>query len=168
MKRFLFTIIMLSSIIPCVFGKKEAKVHWGSSLNYEVETLTTATRGTKLIKVWGFGSTVEEAIVQAKKSAVSAAIFKGYLAGGSANATPPLLTDTHGEQIHATYFNDFFASEGKYLMFVSRTSDQVPSGLDRLKVKKGYKIGIIVQIQFENLRNQLIKDGIIRGLNSGF
>lgn len=167
LKRILLTFILCLTTLIAV-GKKDAKALWGSSVNYEIETLTTATRGTKLIKVWAFNSKVEGAIIQAKKNAISAVIFKGLPAGGSANATPSLLSDPSGEQTYAKYFDTFFATGGDYLKFVVATSDQAPSGRDRLKVSKGYKVGIVVQIQYENLRNQLIKDGIIRGLNTGF
>lgn len=167
LKKIAITIILCTTILG-VDGKRVAKVLWGSSVNYEVETLTTATRGTKLIKIWAFDSKVEGAIVQAKKNAISAAIFKGYPAGGSANATPPLLNDPNREKMYATYFDDFFSTGGDYLKFVTTTSDQVPSGRNRLKVSKGYKVGIIVQVQYENLRNKLIADGVIRGLNTGF
>ncbi|MFI3296839.1 MAG: hypothetical protein R3Y59_04330 [bacterium] len=168
MSKKLLLLLLLYTTTINVIGKKETKILWGSKVNYEVETLTTATRGTKLIKVWAFDSNVDKAIIQAKKNAISAAIFKGYPAGGSANATPPLLTDPNAEQTHHEYFNTFFATGGEYLNYVVNTSDQAPSGLNRLKVSKGYKVGIVVQVNYENLRKKLINDGIIRGLNTGF
>ena len=37
-----------------------------------------------------------------------------------------------------------------------------------IKVRRGYRIGKIVVIEYDQLRRQLEKDGIIRGLDSGF
>ena len=37
-----------------------------------------------------------------------------------------------------------------------------------LKLKKGYKIGKIVVVQYDQLRKRFVADGIIRGLDSGF
>lgn len=48
------------------------------------------------------------------------------------------------------------------------TTDGVPSGQDRLKVKKGYKVAIYVQVMFDNLRKKLEADGIVKSLSSGF
>ena len=65
-------------------------------------------------------------------------------------------------------FDNFFETAGTYLNFVNMTTDGVPSGQDRLKIKKGYKVAIYVQVMFDNLRKKLETDGIIKGLSTGF
>ena len=52
--------------------------------------------------------------------------------------------------------------------FVNVTTDGVPSGEDRLKVKKGYKVALYVQVMHENLKRKLQADRIIKSLSSGF
>ena len=44
----------------------------------------------------------------------------------------------------------------------------MPSGSDRLKVGKGYKIGASVAIEFDNLRKYLEDNNIARRLDEGF
>jgi hypothetical protein len=48
------------------------------------------------------------------------------------------------------------------------TTDGIPSGQDRRKVKGGYKVAIYVQVMFDNLKHKLEADGIAKKLNSGF
>ncbi len=48
------------------------------------------------------------------------------------------------------------------------TTDGVPSGTDRRQVKGGYKVGIYVQVMYDNLKRKLEADGIARKLSSGF
>jgi hypothetical protein len=148
--------------------RKERKLLFGSSYNYEVAVMGVGQDGTKVIKVWGYDKKVDRAIVQAKKNAVAACIFRGIPGGNGAAPTPAICTDPNAEENNADYFEKFFATGGKYLKYVNLTTDATPSGQDRLKVKGGYKVGIIVQVMFDNLRRDLEADGIARGLASGF
>ena len=148
--------------------RKERKVLFGSSYNYEVTTIGVGQDGTKAVKVWGYGKKVDQAVVQAKKNAVAAAILRGYPGSASANATPALMKDPNAEENNIEYFEDFFETGGKYLKFVNLTTDGVPAGQDRLKVKGGYKVAIYVQVMYHNLRKQLEADGVIKKLGSGF
>lgn len=148
--------------------RKERKILFGSSYNYEVTTVAVGQDGTKFVKVWGYGKKVDQAVVQAKKNAVAAAIFRGYPGSASANATPPLCKDPNAEENNLEYFEKFFETGGKYLQFVNLTTDGVPAGQDRLKIKGGYKVAIYAQVMYDNLRRQLEADGIIKKLGSGF
>jgi len=62
----------------------------------------------------------------------------------------------------------FFEVGGKYLQYIAVTNDADPSGEDRIKMKKGYKVAIYVQVMYDALRKQLEADGIARRLDSGF
>ena len=130
--------------------------------NYEVETVGVGTEGTKALKVWTYGKTVEKAVMDAKKCAVAACIYRGlpastlsiFLALGYIS-----ITD---------FFNDFFKDGGEYLNYVNLTSDGDPSGQDRLKMKGGYKVGVYVQVLYDRLRKHLEAKGVIKSMDSWF
>lgn len=48
------------------------------------------------------------------------------------------------------------------------TTDGVPSGQDKRKVKGGYKVAIYVQVMYDNLKKKMEDDGIVRKLSTGF
>lgn len=150
---------------------KVRKLEYNSSYNYEVATLAVGVDGTKLVKVWGYGHKVEDAIRNAKELAVACAIFRGFppAAGGAAAKTPAIVTDKDAADKHAEFFENFFAPGGKYLQYVNLSNDAPPTGEDRIKVnKKTYKVGVAVSIAFDELRKDLEKEGIARKLDSGF
>lgn len=149
---------------------KVAKMEYNSSYNYEVATVAVGVDGTKLVKVWGYGKKAEDAQRTAKKNAVACAIFKGYPAAGNgrAAATPAITTDANAAEKHKEYFEKFFAPGGQYLSFVNQSTDAPPSGADRIKMKKMYKVGITVSVAFDALRKEMEAQGIARSLNSGF
>jgi hypothetical protein len=149
-------------------SRKEMKAHYNSNYNYEVQIMGVGQDGTKVMKVWGYGKRVEDAIIEAKMNAVASVIFKGIPGGHGAAATPALLTDPNAGEKHAAYFETFFSPGGKYLQFLTMTTDGMPSGQDRLSIKKGYKVAIYAQVMYDALRKQLEADGIARRLDSGF
>jgi len=150
------------------YSRKERKAHYSSNYNYEVQISGVGQDGTKVMKVWGYGKRVEDAIIEAKMNAVASAIFKGIPGGHGAAATPAILTDPNASEKHADYFETFFSPGGKYLQFITMTTDGMPSGQDRLKMKTGYKVAIYVQVMYDALRKQLETDGIARRLDAGF
>jgi hypothetical protein len=150
------------------YTRKERKAHYNSSYNYEVQIMGVGQDGTKVMKVWGYGKRVEDAVIEAKMNAVASVIFKGIPGGYGAAATPALLTDPNAADKHAAYFETFFSPGGKYLQFLTMTTDGMPSGQDRLKIKTGYKVAIYAQVMYDALRKQLEADGIARRLDSGF
>jgi hypothetical protein len=149
-------------------SRKDRKAHYNSSYNYEVQIMGVGQDGTKVMKVWGYGKRVEDAIIEAKMNAVASVIFKGIPGGHGAAATPALLTDPNAGDKHADYFEKFFSPGGKYLQFLTMTTDGMPSGQDRMSIKGGFKVAIYAQVMYDALRKQLEADGIARRLDSGF
>lgn len=173
LRNILFILAALVVIIPTAdaqakYKKKERKAHYNSQYNYEVEVQGVGQDGTKVIKVWGYGKKVEDAIIEAKMNAVAAAIFKGIPGGHGAAATPAIVSDPNANEKHADYFDNFFSPGGKYLQFIALTTDGMPSGQDRLKIKDGFKVAIYVQVMYDALRKQLEVDGVARRLDQGF
>lgn len=170
-----FNLIILSLIgiilIPGTLNaqnRRERKILYNSQYNYEIEPVGVGTDGTKVFKVWGVGKNVNEAIMKAKADAVAACIFKGLTGGAGSAPTPPIITEPNAENKYADYFETFFAVGGKYLQYIAVTTDGDPSGQDRLKLKKGYKVAIYVQVMYDALRRQLEADKIARRLDQGF
>ncbi|MBE9467979.1 MAG: hypothetical protein IMY72_06615 [Bacteroidetes bacterium] len=175
MKTLMRTICLAVLVIPFMLNdanaqsrRKIRKLEWGSKYNYEINCLGVGNDGTKIFKVWAFDKKVDVAVRKAKSHAISACIFRGIPAGGGADRTPAIITSASAEEKNAEYFDKFFAPGGRYLGYVNLSSDGYPKGKDKIKMKKGYKVGIIVSIDFDRLRKDLEKDGVARGLSSGF
>lgn len=167
-KLFLFAIISAVAIPVGAQTRKERKILYNSQYNYEIEPVGVGQDGTKVFKVWGYGKKVEDAVMNAKEAAVAACIFKGLPGGQGSAPTPAICSEPNAELKHEQYFEKFFAVGGKYLQFIALTNDGDPAGEDRLKIKKGYKVAIYVQVMYDALRKQLEADGIARRLDSGF
>lgn len=177
MKKVTHIIIILLAFMVSVVTvnaqskNKVRKIEYNSAYNYEVATVAVGVDGTKLVKVWGYGKTPEDAIRNAKELAVACAIYRGFPAAsnGRAAKTPAIVTNSSAAEKHADFFNEFFAIGGKYLQYVNLSTDAPPSGADRLKVnKKTYKVGVTVSIAFDELRKYMEEKGIARALDAGF
>ncbi|WP_303316915.1 hypothetical protein Q4Q34_08920 [Flavivirga abyssicola] len=137
---------------------------------YDLECEGIAKQGSKLVKVWSYSKNPKHAISRGMKNAVHGIIFKGY-AGGGQGCTPlkPLVKSVDKEEKFKAFFDAFFADGGEYLKYVSAATDGSIAPGDRLKVsRREYKIGVIVNIQFDQLRKRLESEGISKGLASGF
>jgi len=173
MKRFfkasLFTALAILIVSPSsAQTRKERKILYNSQYNYEVEPVGVGQDGTKVFKVWGYGKEKKDAIMNAKEASVAACIFKGLPGGAGSAPTPAICSEPNAEVTHADYFENFFKVGGKYLQYIALSNDADPAGDDCIKIKKGYKVAIYVQVMYDALRKQLEADGIARKLDSGF
>ncbi|SHM74791.1 hypothetical protein [Flavobacterium xanthum] len=135
---------------------------------YEIDAVQTGTQGNYLIKVWSYSKKPEVAIDQAKKNAVHGIIFKGFTGTQSVPGQKPLTNNVNLEVEKEDFFKPFFADGGKYMKFVSMSTDGAVAAEDRMKVGKEYKIGVIVSVNVANLRKDLEEAGIIKSLGAGF
>ncbi len=166
-KQIIYWTLILIFFCPVLQAqtKKEKKVAGYIPDNYEVECLGTGVQGTQYLKVWGYANTPENAIIQAKRNAVHAIIFKGITVGQGCMKNP-LVTNIDAAQNFRKYFDEFFAPAGKYLYFVALTGEGVQ---DRIRVdRRTYKVGINVSVMSAALRKELESAGIINKLNEGF
>lgn len=148
-------------------SRKERKAMYNSQFNYEIQSLGVGQDGTKLLKVWGYGKKPHDALFEAEKNTVAAVIFRGIPAGNGAAATPPILS-VDGYEKNAVFFDDFFKAGGMYLSFINVTTDGIPGGTDRVKMKKGYKVNISASVNHTALRKYLEEKGIAKKLDAGF
>jgi hypothetical protein len=165
MKRTLIVVLVILSAWPAFPQSKSKKKLAGYTIdNYEAECVGVGKEGTKLWKIWGYGKKPDDAILQAKRNAVHAAIFKGVYTG-KCPKTEPILTDPGAAEKNSAYFDEFFKNGGKYLDFVALSGDGME---ERVKVGKQYKVAIVVSVMYDRLRKELESAGIARSLNNGF
>lgn len=139
--------------------------------NYEATTNSVGHNGTKFLKVWGYGKKVDKAIEQAKKNAVHACLFRGVPGASNAMSTPAIFANQGKGQVaieNFDYFYSFFEENDEYIGFVNITTDGYPSGQDRREVKGGYKVAIDVQVMYDNLREKMKADGILKSAADKF
>lgn len=172
MKRILLLTIAIAMITPAM-AQKAKKGAFNPSANYEVQVLGVGQDGTKVFRIWNTATKVEDAISEAKRNAVAVCLFRGLPGSGFTNQTPAICQI--GDDVkHEEFFNEFFklpqkdGSGGMYLRFVNRTTDEPPSGQFRVKLKKGYKVAIDVQVRYNDLRKYMEEQGIVKRLDSGF
>lgn len=163
----IFTLIISILSISNAQTRKDLKAIYNSQYSYELMCLGVGQDGTKAIKVWGYGKTAEKAAFNAKKDAVAAVIFKGVPGGNGAAPTPPIL-GPDGYEKHEAFFDNFFNAGGMYLSFINITNDGAPSGTDRIKMNKGFKVAIYASVNFDSLRKYLEEQGIAKKLDAGF
>lgn len=162
--------LLLTSIIFGQSAHKQRKANEATEAwRYEIECASIGKDGTYLIKVWSYSKNPVIAITQAKKNAVHGVIFKGFSGGGLGCASQrPLATNPNIEEEKSDFFDVFFEAGGKYMKYVSESSDGNIDASDRVKVGKEYKIGVIVSVSKDALRKDLEAAGIIKGLTTGF
>jgi hypothetical protein len=169
MRKSIYSVLLFSLVVVSVFGqtRKERKAMYDSQYNYELACLGVGNDGTKFLKVWGYGKKVDNAIYDAKRTAVAAVIFRGVPAGNGAAPTPSLLpVDGYGQNMD--FFDEFFKDGGMYLSFVNLTTDGTPGGADNIKMSHGYKVAVSASINFNQLRKYLQDKNIVKRLDAGF
>ena len=137
---------------------------------YEIECAGTGVKGTYLIKVYSYNKKPKIATAQAKKNAVHGIIFKGFAGGANGCTSQKPLARTPGVEFeHEDFFKEFFRDGGRYMKYVSSSTDGAVGAGDVQKTsKKLFKIGVVVSVQKDALRKDLEDAGIIKGLASGF
>ena len=170
MKKKLFIALLLVISSTSIFAQAKKKADKATrEWRYEIECAGIGADGTYLIKVWSYSKNPKVATAQAKKNAVHGVIFKGFAGGArGCNSQKPLASNPNLEMEKEEFFGPFFEDGGKYMKFVTESSDGNVGADDRLKVGKEYKIGVIVSVSKDALRKDLEAAGIIKGLSSGF
>lgn len=168
-KLIYYTIVAFMSyfMVSCS-ATREVVIPYGLNLNAEAQIISVGDDGLKMIKSWAYSKNPELAHLYAKRAAVSTAIFQGFAAGGGSGKVAPIVTNPNAETEHKAFFDEFFKPDGKWAQYVISKNVGMPSGHDRLKVGKRYKIGASVAIEFDKLRKYLEDNNIARKLDEGF
>ena len=162
----LISMILLSNILFAQTNKKANKDT--EAWRYEIETIKDGKDGIYLIKVWSYSKKPNIAIEQAKKNAIHGIIFRGLTATSTVGYKPPLANNVNLEEEKEDFFKLFFADGGKYMKFISTSSDGAVAAEDRMKIGKESKVGVIVTVNVDALRKDLQDAGIIKALGAGF
>ncbi|MCD4679995.1 MAG: DUF6175 family protein [Bacteroidales bacterium] len=166
MKHFLITLLAVFIVHGQLLSQgrgKQQRILWNSNINYEVETLAIGDDGVNILRVWGYGKKIDDAIMKAKQNAVAAIIFKGAKGADDIPEITPFGTNTEEFQ---DYFDKFFSVGGEYLNYISVTNDGAPKGKYQQKMKKGYKVGVKVAVLYDNLRKKLESDSIVMSIDN--
>lgn len=169
-------LFIVSGCGPQRLNKKRADKNT-QEFYYDIEAIRNKTvAGSIDVKVWSYGADIQSAKEQATKNAVHAALFRG-LPGNAAErvtATPPIIRDLSTEENYATFFESFLKEHGPYMRYATKnnsaqTMDIVKLANFRTKIHKyKYKVGVIVTIQYDQLKKMLENEGIIKSMRSGF
>lgn len=168
------TLILILALLPVVaFGqKKKQRLADQDTKNwrYEIEAVNVGVQGTCLVKVWSFSKNPTIATNQARKNAVHGVIFKGVPGKERIPGKRPLVANANVEKENAAFFDSFFKTDtGEYMRFVSLTNNGAVAAGDIMKVgKREYKVGVVVTVQYNDLRKYLEEKGIVKRLDAGF
>ena len=123
--------------------------------------------GTVVVKVWSYNKSakIEDNLVF--ENAVRSIIFDGIEPDDSRHmkGRPALAAGTYED--NQSYYDTFFSGK-EYAQYCTMAMEGYVEQGSLLKLKKGYKIGKIVVVQYDQLRKRLVTDGVIKGLDSGF
>lgn len=158
--KFIFrgVLVLLALISFALQG--QAKNKFNISEEYEVTTAGTAKGGTKFVKIMAYGKNTQAAMQVAKMDAVAAALFRGLPGSGNTETTPPIMKNGEADYYQNKDYFDRFFGEDHYLQYVNFTNRDVPTGADNLPTKKGQRVGVYLQIMWDNLYKQMINDGM--------
>lgn len=167
-----FVLFLCLAVTTLSFGQRKQRLADKDTKNwhYDIECVNTAKKGHKLIKVWSYSKRPKYAITQSWKNAVHGIIFKG-ISGKDRRCTDfrPLMNKPMTDKQYDRFFKDFFLDSGDYSQYVSDAEDGDVNPQDVKKVgRKMYKIGVIVNVNVDELRKRLEAEGIINGLSTGF
>lgn len=169
----LVTLVTIGGETASSRSKKKSNDIFANMGDYNVSQLQVGVQGTRFLKVSGFGKKLDDAILQVKKNAIHASLFRGVPAISTIPEIPPLITDSNARIKHAEYFECFFeisdSDTESFIAFVKDVSEgDVPSGANQIRVKGGYRVNLYLQVLYDDLRRKLEKDEIIRPLGDIF
>lgn len=158
---FLAFALIFGFSLPAHAGKKKDNTY---NYRYEVQCSAVALDGEYAVGVWSYSKSKKYDPSLAGKNAVHGVIFKGIAGKQGCPSQPALITDPSARETKADFFKKFFADGGDYAKYVISVSSTV----DRVRMKGGWKFHSNVQVAKDQLRKDLEKAGIVRGLSSGF
>ncbi len=161
LKKYLVVILMLLLGVSGVSAKDKKKEY-----RYEVAPVAVGAQGTYLIKVFSYAKTKKKALEIVKENAVHAVLFSGFT-GGNGIATQKPLVNAKIKAENEEFFDKFFENK-EYERFVNLSADATVKPGDMIKVGKLYKIGFVVSINKDGLREYLEDQGILKSLGGMF
>jgi len=148
------------SISSCSSSQKAVNGNY----SYKTECMGIEGDGSETVLAWGNGRNYFDAVEQAKKNAVNDVLFVGISLGKEVCSRKPILTEVNVREKYDKYFNAFFADKGPYLDFVVLKDERIGDKIvrDRMKSGKSVTNSVVVRVLSSKLKEQLIKDDIIK------
>lgn len=160
------SLIAVFAVMLCLFAmpasaKEPVKA---KPLTYEIQCAGSGTQGYYLVEVSTYvdkANQISEDVVM--KCAVHGVLFRGFTGGQGCTSQRPLTGSAMQEQQHEEFYKSFFENRSyvNYASFVS-------GSMKTTRVGKQYKVAGTVSVAKDQLRRDLEKAGMIRGLSSGF
>ena len=167
MKKNLFTLFMTCGIAITLFSS--CRTSSTSYYTYRTECINVELDGSQTLKAYGMGRNKIDAVAQAKKNALRDVIFKGISYGSGECEAKPVLLEVNAEEKYRNYFNTFFADRGllgnvgHYSKFVSLRDERlIESRKATARNADQVVFSVVVRVLREDLRQQLINDGILK------
>lgn len=161
LRKYLVLVLILLLGISGVSAKDKKKEY-----RYEVAPVAVGAQGTYLIKVFSYARTKKKALKLVKENAVHAVLFSGFT-GGNGIATQKPLVNAKIKAENEEFFEKFFENK-EYERFVNLSGDATVKPGDMIKVGRLYKIGFVVSINKDGLREYLESQGILKSLGGMF
>lgn len=159
-RKILFAVLLFTLTMADGSAKK-------LDFNYEIVPQGVGVQGTALVKVYVFAKSAKKGIEQARMCAVHGVLFKGVPNGGGV-AAQPAMVKTEEKNANQAFFDAFFQNKD-YLQYTSLVGNgAVSSGMDAIKIGSKYKIGFVVSVKRDDLRQMLEGKGIIKKLGYTF
>jgi len=157
---FLVFCVMGCTCLSEIHAKKD-----NESLEYSLRCGGSGSQGYYIVEVTAYASKssqINQSLVC--RSAVHGVLFKGFSGSNGCVSQRPLAGSALVEQQHQEFFGPFFQDGGSYSSYAS----MVDGSLRTQKEGKKYKVTATVSVAKEQLRKDLEKAGVIKGLNNGF
>lgn len=161
MRKYLILLLVVLLGIGEVSAQSKKKEY-----RYEVVPVSVGAQGTYLIKVFSYAKSKKKALNLVKENAIHAVLFSGFT-GGNGIATQKPLVSNKIKSENEEFFEKFFENK-EYERFVNLSTDSTVKPGDMIKVGKLYKIGFVVSVNKDGLREYLESQGILKSLGGMF
>lgn len=155
---------MLAIVISILVYPFDLNAKGNEPLEYEIAGNGTGMQGTYLIKVSVITKDKKIPDAQIARCAVHGVLFRGFSNKENRQNQKPLAGSPMTESQHNEFFQSFFAEGGPYMGYVS----EVEGSREVVKSGKKYRVTTVVTVNKDQLRHDLEKEGIIKGLNYAF
>lgn len=164
-------IILIAAILSLSLGQAAAKKYkFTFNPPFEIEQIRYVSGGVKFIKSWAVDKNADKAIIKAKQNAVAAALFTGIAPNrvvGASSPISPICASGPTYEENKEYFDKILV-EGDFLNYALDVNSTYPTGQDNIQTPDGRRVGVYIKLLYDDLRNKLIQDNIIKPLGSQF
>jgi hypothetical protein len=157
-------LILVAFFIANIVQAQDKNAQNMNDWRYEIECAGIAKEGGALVKVYTYSKNRKVALEEAKRSAVHGILFKGFIGKDGCATQKPMIKNPSAETENKDFFNVFFEEGGKYMKYVTLSTDSNVDLKSIVKTGKEYKIGVIVTVAKDALRKDMEAAGILKNI----